>query len=80
MNILLENDNNEKSYRTFTLQWDSSGNYIALTDHTNRILKTFARIGEYDPSKVPSSSQPDSSGSDSSSGTSSGAATTPGTD
>lgn len=80
VNILLENDNNEKSYRTFTLQWDSSGNYIALTDHTNRILKTFARIGEYDPSKVPSSSQPDSSGSDSSSGTSSGAATTPGTD
>ncbi len=44
-------------YREFNLQWDSTGNYIALTDSKNHVMKTLARIADYDPSKVPSTEE-----------------------
>ena len=49
-------------YRTFTLQWDNSGDFIAITDHVTNVQRILYRIDKYDPDKLPST--PDSSSSE----------------
>ena len=50
-------------YRTFTLQWHESGEFIAITDHVTKLQRVLTKIDKYDPDKVPSI--PDSSSSES---------------
>ena len=53
-------------YRTFTLQWDSSGDFIAITDHVTNVQRVLYRIDKYDPDKLPSVPDSSSSGPESS--------------
>ena len=52
----------DDGYRTFTLQWHESGDFIAITDHVTKLQRILTRIDKYDPDKVPS--LPDSSSSE----------------
>ena len=53
-------------YRTFTLQWDSSGDFIAITDHVTNVQRVLYRIDKYDQDKLPSVPDSSSSGPESS--------------